>query len=115
MPLKRIKYLSTTNTKYIIGSVFVASLSLTSYTAIISGLRPHDDTEKADFEGIRHECDVMADYKNVYSYIIFFYILFSIILPILLISYFNITIVYMILQRKRLAFKQYYMFSKSKG
>ena len=115
MPLKRIKYLSIKNTKLIISGVFITSIFLTSYTAIISGLRKLSSYEITAEGGVGHECDVKSEYKHIYSYIVFIYIVCSIILPIILISFFNITIVHMILQRKKMAFKQYFMFAPSQA
>ena len=103
-PLKRLKLLSIQNTRYTIFGIFAFSIVITGYTPFISGLRSLDSHEITG--SLHYECDTLKDFKTIYDYVISFYIIVSMGLPIILIFSFNISIVYILLTRKEAIFKQ---------
>jgi hypothetical protein len=105
-PLKRLKLLSIKNTRLIVLGIFFISFLLTSYTSFISGLRPIDNHELNDESNIQFECDTMPQFKYIYDYIICIYITIGIIVPIVLIFFFNLSIIKKIRTRKNTLFKQ---------
>ena len=104
-PLKRLNWLSVKKTKSIVCWVFACSLLLTSYTLFISGLRAIEAYEMINSVP-RFECDTLAEFKEVYDYIIGAYTSCSILIPIALIFFFNMSIIYKLHTRKNTIFKQ---------
>lgn len=103
-PLRRLKLLSIQSTRYTIFMIFAFSVIITGYTPFISGLRTLETHETT---GNRHyECDTLREFKHVYDYIVSFYIIISLGLPIVLIFSFNSSIVYILLTRKKAIFKK---------
>jgi len=107
-PLKRLKLLSVHTTRKIVTSIVLISVFITSYTPLISGLRNLENFELnlRNNKEIRHECDTLQQFKEVYNYIIFSYVIMGIITPIILLFYFNLTIIKVLLTRKKRIFKQ---------
>ena len=104
-PLRRLNLLSVKRTKNIVCLVFICSLLLTSYTLFISGLRVIEAHEMENSMP-RFECDTLAEFKEVYDYIIGAYTSCSILIPIALIFFFNMSIIYKLHTRKNTIFKQ---------
>ncbi len=101
-PLRRFYFIK--KTRYLITGVFCFAIFITSYTVPISGLRRLEDHERSEF--VQHECDVLNEYKHAYKYIVIGYIAVCILLPILLILFFNISIIVMLGTRKKALYKQ---------
>lgn len=115
-PLKRLKLLSAHTTRKIIGLVVVCTVVATSYTLVISGLR---DLEKYELSSRRnkdvlHECDTLRQYKTVYNYVIFIYVIVGIIAPIIFLVFFNLTIIKVLLTRKKRLFKKKFIHTNNK-
>lgn len=111
-PLKRFILLSVTKTKKTIFLIFIIAPLLTSYSLIISGLRPLEEHEV--HHSIKHECDTLNDYRSVYDIVIILYILNGIIVPLVLVFFFNITIVRMLIVRKKMMLKKKFETSRKK-
>lgn len=79
--------------KIIIVSIFVTFLLLNLYSLLVNGLRQVDQKEKNNKSlPMIYECDVQVEYKSVYFYIMVPYVCVAIIIPLLLICFFNISI-----------------------
>lgn len=100
-PLKRLQLHNKKFTHLVISLIFVFSFLITSYTPFVDGLRKVDHHELyADKYHSEYECDVLKDYKYVYEYIMFGYTIIGILVPILLVCFFNIYIAAVLLTRK---------------
>lgn len=115
-PLKRLRLLSVHTTRKIIGLVVVCTVLATSYTLVISGLRDLGKYELSSRKNkdVMHECDTLRQYKTVYNYIIFIYVIAGIIVPIIFLVFFNLTIIKALLTRKKRIFKKKFIHTNSK-
>jgi hypothetical protein len=104
-PLIRLKIHKKKLTRHFILGVYFLSYILTSYTPFISGLVENDIKDINDFYG-KYECDTKQEFKSSYGYIAFIYINTGIIIPIILLSYLNIYIIYVLTTRKNEIFRQ---------
>jgi hypothetical protein len=103
-PLKRLSLYNRKFTHFIIIFVMFASYLSATFTLFINGLRTLDPHERVNQ---KYECDVKAEYKSIYDYIISVYILFSILIPIIFVFYFNTIIINVIINRKNMLFQKY--------
>lgn len=100
-PLKHLKF---HNRKSLIVVIFVISYLLTSYTFFINGLR---STENHEHSTSLYECDVLVQFKFVYKYAIIVYTSIGIIIPIVLVSIFNLYIARVLFKRKNRLIKTF--------
>lgn len=89
---------------------------LNVYTLIINGLRKPDQHEFREiastpaipFNNNSLECDVLNEYKNIYDYLVVFYVSIGIIIPLILICYFNFYITRVLMTRKNRMLRHFF-------
>lgn len=111
-PLKRLKLHNKKFTRLIIIVIFLFSFLITSYTPFINGLRIKDNHEVLEdssgyLKTSKFECDVLKKYKLIYEYTILGYTTVGIMLPIMLVCYFNAYIARVLLTRKNRILRHY--------
>ncbi|CAF1092761.1 unnamed protein product, partial [Brachionus calyciflorus] len=106
-PLKRLQYQSKKFTKKIITILFITGFLSNGYTFFINGLRKKEQHEKSlegkiSLNGDNLECDVIDKFKSIYDYFILTYTFIGIIIPIILVSFFNLFIAKVLFERKNI-------------
>jgi len=96
--------LSVGKTRRTILGIIILAVVLTSYTPFISGLRPLEKHEKSKTQVF--ECDTLTEYRHVYGYITITYVLVGTSLPVVLVFFFNFSIIHALITRKKRIFKQ---------
>lgn len=130
-PLNRLKFHNKKLTKISILVVYVFSFAINLYALFVNGVRPQENHEfrnnvellekaaRADEPSSsssssivpdlsKMECDVKLELKAWYDYTVFAYVCVGIILPILLVCYFNIYITRVLLTRKNRMLRHFF-------
>jgi len=107
-PLIRLKIHKKKLTRCFILGVYFLSYILTSYTPFISGLLLSDNKESENKDDFleKYECDTKLEYKSSYEYIALVYINTGIIIPIIILSFLNTCIIYVLSTKKNEKFRQ---------
>nr|QVK45775.1 G protein-coupled receptor [Proales similis] len=114
-PLKKIRFHRKRFTRNSIICLLMSSLVLASHSLIINGLRSrHGEHETSDDSSLQYECDVKENFKPIYDYIVLVYVMISIVVPLVLLCYFNAFIIRVLLKRKNHLLKRNF-FSGSPG
>lgn len=101
-PLKRIKFHNRKISRLIIASIYCASFLLNTYDLVINGLRKIEKHETTDSRLLSlMECDVLADFKHHYHYTVIAYVSLALVVPFLLVFFFNVSIARKLLTRRK--------------
>jgi len=118
-PISRLQFHKKKLAKYSIISVYVCSYVLCVYTPFITGLRPIELTtiETSLTSGIynqylnvflysKYECDTLKGFISFYDHIALVYINIGLLIPVFLISFFNLSIIHVLFTRKSEIFRR---------
>ena len=94
-PLKRAILSSTSHAWKVIGAAMVVSLTATSFTWVTMHVVSEDDEVRSS------ECDIMDSRADIYIAFVIFYIIGSIVIPIVVICSLNSFILFKICERKK--------------
>jgi hypothetical protein len=117
-PLNRLKFHNKKLTKISISLIYVCSFVVNIHSVFINGLRHMDGHEfrdgfelsdEASLPSNKLECDVLNEMKDFYDYTVCMYVVLGIIVPILLVCYFNIYITRVLLTRKNRMLRHFFL------